>query len=776
MKNQIKRKLGYVLVITMLIVMIYPGEMGTAAEASNGFYLEDGTLVQYVGAENAVKIPEEVTKIGESAFLNTTITSVEIPEGVTSIGENAFSGCQYLTDVTIPASVVSVGENVFYGCTSLESVVWKSTAGIPVGAFKDCVGLTDLEISTGLPSIDSEAFKNCESLVSFAVPAATKEIATDAFDGCINMEAINVEQGNTYYTANDNVLYSVSGATLYRCPQGSKSITVHDGTKMIATGSFYGCSLGTVTMPQSVETISEGAFEGSEIQKLILGSAVREFGAQDTSFKIHSIEVASNAPVAEQLVEEYGEIVVTTAAVVDDTETPGDSEDPGNTETPGSTEDPGNTENPGNSEMPSVPENPDSTEKLGEAQSSGERTQPETVKPNNAKKPKSTENSGNGNSGNSGNGSTAGSGTGTNTGTGTSSGNNNSNKSDKSNNSNNNSSNNTANNSDSNNIVVTDADNSKLSDVAGNETTESTQAQDTTEETAYAEQGTAYIADHSEQQGWDMIYEWMQTADDGSTIFITMNGTTLVPQRILELAYNKSLTLALDMGNDISWTIKGKDIIVDNLGDIDFGVTMGTGNVPQDLQKDVADDSWSTQLHLAYEGVFGLTGLLTVNVGTEHAGQNATLFYYNEEAGKLEYIDMAFVGENGSVIFSFAHASDYVIVLDGYVGTASGISVVDTTLLDAEVKSENTASESDAASESDGESEDNGTTESDTASADDGVTDSSSATDGSSTLEKDNTPTTGQTLNAKYILCLGVMLMGIYMILTSKKEEDQITA
>ena len=37
--------------------------------------------------------------------------------------------------------------------------------------------------------------------------------------------------------------------------------------------------------------------------------------------------------------------------------------------------------------------------------------------------------------------------------------------------------------------------------------------------------------------------------------------------------------------------------------------------------------------------------------------------------------------------------------------------------------------------------------------------------------EKDDTPTTGQAMNPKYILCIGVMLLGIYMILTSRKEK-----
>lgn len=280
-------------------------------------------------------------------------------------------------------------------------------------------------------------------------------------------------------------------------------------------------------------------------------------------------------------------------------------------------------------------------------------------------------------------------------------------------------------------------------------------------ETLFAEQGTAYIADDSGEQGWDKIYNWMQSAADGGTIFINMNGTTIVPQKILELAYTKNHTLVLDMGNAITWTIRGKDIVTEGLGDIDFGVALGSGNVPQELQKDVADDSWSTQMHLAHDGLFGLTGLLTVNIGVENSGTNATLFYYDEAAGKLQYMDMAFVGENGSVTFSFAHASDYVIVVDGIAGDGSGMSVLGTTLTDTEstVESDDTT---DSVTQADDTAENDDATESDSAADSDGAT------------ERDDTPSTGQTLNAKYILCLGVMLMGIYMILTSKKEEKEL--
>lgn len=115
MKYRIKRKIGYVLVVAMLVVMIYPGELSAASGQEDGFVIKGTTLQGYVGAENAVVIPDNITKIDDDVFLNTTITSVEIPDSVTTIGDNAFAGCEYLTEVTVPDSVTKIGDNVFYG-------------------------------------------------------------------------------------------------------------------------------------------------------------------------------------------------------------------------------------------------------------------------------------------------------------------------------------------------------------------------------------------------------------------------------------------------------------------------------------------------------------------------------------------------------------------------------------------------------------------------------------------------------------------------------------
>ena len=48
MKYRIKRKIGYVLVVAMLVVMIYPGELSAASGQEDGFVIKGTTLQGYV--------------------------------------------------------------------------------------------------------------------------------------------------------------------------------------------------------------------------------------------------------------------------------------------------------------------------------------------------------------------------------------------------------------------------------------------------------------------------------------------------------------------------------------------------------------------------------------------------------------------------------------------------------------------------------------------------------------------------------------------------------
>ena len=147
-----------------------------------------------------------------------------------------------------------------------------------------------------------------------------------------------------------------------------------------------------------------------------------------------------------------------------------------------------------------------------------------------------------------------------------------------------------------------------------------------------------YIKDDSGKEGWDVIKPQLEEAKSGDTVTVAMNGTTVVPKDVIDSIKGKDTTLVLDMGNGLSWKIYGKDI-TDAAGDIDFDVTVGADagkSIPVDVINNVTGERYSMNLTLAYDGEFGFTATLTVNMESKNAGLYANLFYYNEQTGELE--------------------------------------------------------------------------------------------------------------------------------------------
>ena len=185
-----------------------------------------------------------------------------------------------------------------------------------------------------------------------------------------------------------------------------------------------------------------------------------------------------------------------------------------------------------------------------------------------------------------------------------------------------------------------------------------------TEETR-PDTGIPFIKGEDGKTGWDVIRAEEEQAQEGSTINVDMNGTTVVPGDIFDSIRGRDITVTFDMGGGILWSVNGKEVITDKAGDIDFSVKTETNAIPVDIVNNVTGERYSIQISLAHEGEFGFKAVLSIGLGKENAGYTASLYHYNQSIGELEFICADTVAEDGTVSLAFTHASDYVIAIDG---------------------------------------------------------------------------------------------------------------
>lgn len=184
-------------------------------EDSKYIMSEDGTIVEYLGNDTELVVPEviqgiEVKAVGRQAFYeNQTLESVILPDAVTKIGaqsfaaspnlkyvralgvvsvDSSFSGCSALESFESD-SLTTIGGYAFNGCSSLKYFDFSKVTTIESCAFMDATGVPSL-VSDALTTISGQAFKDSDIKV-LDIPNATK-IEGWAFSGCSSLEKVNI--------------------------------------------------------------------------------------------------------------------------------------------------------------------------------------------------------------------------------------------------------------------------------------------------------------------------------------------------------------------------------------------------------------------------------------------------------------------------------------------------------------------------------------------------------------------------------------------------------
>lgn len=256
-------------------------------------FRQKSTLVNFVFPENVTKIgnsafyqttlsgalivPDDVVEIGVGAFYATNISSLQLPTNLKIIREDAFNSCSSMAgSLTLPESLESIGINAFFSCSMLSgtlSIPSKLTE-IPDNCFGSCGFTGDLIIPDNIKSIGMFAFSGCDfngllilgsniSKINFGafscefqgelfIPKSVQVIDDNAFGGN-NFSKIVFEEGSE--------LVKIGGWAFGNNGRLSEPVVLPEGLITIGNGAFEGCSnMPSVVIPSTVTTIGSSAF------------------------------------------------------------------------------------------------------------------------------------------------------------------------------------------------------------------------------------------------------------------------------------------------------------------------------------------------------------------------------------------------------------------------------------------------------------------------------------------------------------------------------------
>ena len=202
------------------------------------------TITKYTGTESTVILPS-------------TISSWP----VTKIGEDALKDNTTITSVTIPASVTEIGSNAFAGCTNLTSVNYAgdwSNLTIQSGnpAVQDAANapLFDFEFTLDNTAAIVTNYKYNGAAADVTIPSRYqgKPVTTIGHAAFFNSAVTSV-------TIPDSVT-SISDDAFVNCPQLT-NISIPNSVTYIGFSAFNSCtSLKSITLPSSLSTIQSYAF------------------------------------------------------------------------------------------------------------------------------------------------------------------------------------------------------------------------------------------------------------------------------------------------------------------------------------------------------------------------------------------------------------------------------------------------------------------------------------------------------------------------------------
>ena len=304
----------------------------------NGAAAELGDYAFWDCSKIAIYYTQNVTAIGECAFIGSGLSGELDLRGVKNIKSGAFNGCE-ITSITIGKNLSEIGPSAFFNCDDLNEiklsdendeyvyvdgclirrsdntlVLGLASAVIPetvvsIGdyAFAYRKNLSEIAIPSSVTAIGSYAFANCENLKTIEVSQSVKSIQSCVFKNCVSLTKAT---WRTLVSVPDSVFENCSALTDVKLSSvakigerafsgciGLKEIILPQSLTEIGEYAFNKTALASITLPQSIDKVGNGWFSGCKyLETVNFDGKIKEIGESAFSgcISLKNIEIPSS--------------------------------------------------------------------------------------------------------------------------------------------------------------------------------------------------------------------------------------------------------------------------------------------------------------------------------------------------------------------------------------------------------------------------------------------------------------------------------------------------
>lgn len=236
-------------------------------------------------------LPENVNFVGTEVFAGTDIETTDIPENFT-LNSAMFEKCQKLHSINLLGSHITIPERCFCNCINLTEIDITKTALIKDEAFRGCQnlsvstipadtlvavsafeesGATDVIIED-ISKVCNRVFADCKSLKKLTINVADgpTSVSSALVKGCKNLQTV-------VFTGRTKNL-TVIEAAAFKETKNLNTISLPDTIKTISKEAFYDSGIENIHLPENLRQIGTMAFAGSGLKDIVIPNKIKKLG------------------------------------------------------------------------------------------------------------------------------------------------------------------------------------------------------------------------------------------------------------------------------------------------------------------------------------------------------------------------------------------------------------------------------------------------------------------------------------------------------------------